>query len=158
MATENPNDIDHGLEALIPQMEQWERSVILIGIQGSSALESPGDSDATIVDIATFMEFGTVRIVARPFMKTTLDQNESAIIAFVESQYGRMLDGNVKATEALNQIGLFVVSKMQATIRSSPSWAAANEPSTLIAKAPKTKPLVNEGQLVASITHVVQEL
>jgi phage gpG-like protein len=149
-------DRDLGWKKIKRELEWLSGKSVTIGWQGKSVLTVPGLSgEATIVDIATFHEFGTVNIPARPMLRTTNDKHQNAIADFFTKQLGDVVEGKRKGEQALSRSGMLVASKIQQTIRESPSWAEPLAPSTIAAKG-STKPLIDTGRMIQSVTWAIR--
>lgn len=149
-------DIDRGFKRIQRELKRMGNMQIFVGFQGASGLESGPDSDATIVDIATFHEFGTVNIPERPFLRSAMDVNKAKIGSQFETEIKRVIDGKQDALQAANRLGIFGVELVRERIRSSPSWAEALDQSTIDLKG-SSVPLIDTGQLVQSVTYLVRE-
>lgn len=149
------------LDQIQREVAKLETAVISVGFQGQSALEQAGENAAaTVVDVATFNEFGTIDIPERPFMRFTFDQHQAAIVERVEIEHSAVIVGERKAVQALSRIAIFLVGLIQRTMRESPSWAEPNAPATIRKKTVAGKrgdvPLLDTGQLRASVSWVVR--
>jgi hypothetical protein len=108
----------------------------------------------SVVDYATYNEFGTSRIPARPFMQTTADTSKEEITKFTEYLVGRMIDGKVTDTTVLQNLGAKYQSLVQNTIRDAKNWAVPNAESTVAMKG-STSPLIDTGRLVGAVRYEV---
>jgi hypothetical protein len=96
------------------------------------------------------MASGGWRIQPRPAFRAATDGNREKLKAFKERVYNEFLLGRLTPKQALDEIGLW----MQAQIRGSilrGGWAP-NKPSTLKQKHGSTKPLIDTGQEINSVT------
>ena len=133
---------------IIAQFGELRETVIAVGLVGEAAQWSPGGG-ANLVDIASFNEFGTSRIPARSFLRSTFDENLPA--------YEKMLKRLVKtispkrsAEQAAALLGIKMVADVQAKIVSLTD--PPNAPST-IAKKGSSNPLIDTGRMRQSIAY-----
>lgn len=152
-------DRDLGFNTIQRELKWLEGKSVAIGWQGQSGLESPGETDATLVDIATFHEFGTRKdgrehVPPRPMLRLTFDEGRAEIDAFIDKELGRVMTGEQQARRALNRIGLKGVAMLQAKIRKSPAWAEALAPATIEAKG-SSKPLIDTAAMLNAVTWAI---
>lgn len=76
---------------------------VRIGFQHGKATEEDGTD---VCDVAAWNELGTVRMPARPFLRKSVDENESKINAFLQSKKQDLVRG-VSAEQVLKEIGIF---------------------------------------------------
>ena len=148
-------DRDKTFKAIQRELKWLEGKSVTIGLQGQSGLESP-DGQATIVDIGTFMEFGTVSVDKRPFLRQTFEQNAAIISSFVDQQLGDVMEGKRTGKEALSRIGIFVANLVQQTIRDSPSWAPGLLPETIERKGSST-PLIDSAAMLQAVSWAIRD-
>ena len=98
--------------------------------------------------IAADNEFGTREIPARPFMRTSFDENMQRINNFILSEYDDVLTGKSNTRRSLNRIGLLGVDLVQVKIRSITN--PPNSPKTIALKR-SSKPLIDFGQMIQSV-------
>jgi hypothetical protein len=113
----------------------------------------PVETMSEIATIAAVHEFGAPNknIPERSFLRTTLDEHYGDLQSFKVRQYQLFLQGSFGLKEAIGRVGEWLVGKVQARIRSGPFQVLS--PATLAAKFPKTKPLIDTGQLLNSLQH-----
>lgn len=138
------------LEAITKEVKRFENLTILVGWQVS------GGTDLAVIDIATFQEFGTSNIPARPALSTAMDINEKVIGDAFEQVIGEILDGTLTAIKAASRLGIFAVTLVKQRIIDSPNWAKELAQSTIDAKG-SDKPLVDTAELLNSVTYTVNE-
>lgn len=144
---------DLGLKDLRRKMQEAAKGLgVKAGIQEGS--KRSGD-DLTNAELAIVHEYGTSSIPARPFIGPTAEKKQ-------ESWY-KLLGGLTKKVDftnpniddikdALDAVGMRMASDIKQTIRNGLSPAL--KPAT-IARKGSSKPLIDSGQLVNSITHKV---
>ena len=158
MARVDVEDIDMGWNEILKQIQEFESSTILIGFQEGSTTkrEVKGqrikEGQLSMPEIAVENEFGTNKIPARSFMRTSFDENLPKIRKVISQQYDEIVIGNRKSQNALDAIGSvmqgFIVTKIR-QITSPP-----NSPRTIAEKG-SSKPLIDFGQMIQSVTYQV---
>ncbi len=141
-------DRDLGFEKVLGQLrELGGHPAVYVGVRGQAASEKPPGSDATIVEIAAFNEFGTEHIPARSFLRSTVDENRR--------EYGEALSQAITETVngkpvrlAFGKVGEAAVRDVQQKMRNLAT--PPNAPST-IAKKGSSNPLIDKGRLRQSI-------
>ena len=108
-----------------------------------------------VVDYATFNEFGTEYIPARPFMSITAELYTDDISRFTQYLVGRMIDGKITDETVFRNMGEKYQSYIQKTIRDAKTWAVPNAEST-IEKKGSTSPLIDTGRMVQSVRYEVK--
>lgn len=112
--------------------------------------------DITVAGVGFANEFGTEKIPERSFIRSTTREKKKEIVALQEKILIKIQNGSMTTDEGLGLIGEMVADLIRqkiVDIREPP-----NAPSTLAAKAPKTNPLINTGQLKLSITYEVNRV
>jgi len=142
-------------EEIQGQLAEVERKRVRIGIIGKDAGATHADGDSTNAEIGLFMEFGTEWIPERSFLRKTF--RNPAVLAEARALQQRLiraiLEKGMDVDRALGLLGAWAVSKVRETIIDgdiSPPLAA----STIAAKG-SSRPLVDTGQLVSSISWVI---
>ena len=122
---------------------------VCVGLQAGDGSYANG---ADIVEIASYNEFGTSDIPARPFMKQSWENHEAELQAACEEANSVILNGG-SAEEACNLIGAVGVGLIQEEIVSG--GFAPNAPST-VRKKGSAQPLIDTGQMRQSIHYIVR--
>lgn len=132
---------------------------LLVGVIGEG-VNSPQEGGATILEYAVFNEYGTSTIPARPFFRTATKTRKSIreIQEFIVKQVEQVVRGNKNSDMGLNSIGLYVVGRIQRSIKSG-NWED-NKESTKKRKRKKgggLKPvLIDSGSLIKSIDYEIK--
>uniref|UniRef100_A0A6H1ZN28 Tail protein n=2 Tax=viral metagenome TaxID=1070528 RepID=A0A6H1ZN28_9ZZZZ len=92
---------------------------------------------ANVAQIASFHEFGTARIPARPFFRPTIDGNRAKYADIIRKVTGKLLDGKMKLAQGLTLIGMQVQADVRQAIVDLKDPPLAE--STLKAKARKAR-------------------
>lgn len=152
------------------QVRDWtqrlQRAVVRVGLPNSAdqpkryysddGVENV-DAELTLVEVATFNEFGTRdgRVPSRPFMAISAETGRRALKHLVANGWVSVLRGRRRVEDLPDLLGLKHVSQIQRTI--SDGVDPANADATIYAKG-SSKPLINTGQLRQSITYLVEGL
>lgn len=149
-------DIDRGWNKIKANAKKAAGNpmVVDVGIIGNKAAEAHGKGEFTNVDVGTFHEFGTKTIPERSFIRSTIDERRPDILKLFERIAKGILDGKIKPEKDFGLVGLKVVSWIKAKIRKG--IAPPLMPATIKAKG-SSKPLIDKGELMGSITHVVRK-
>ncbi len=161
-------DRDLGMKAIVKELGKLSKKpYVAIGVQGTSALAakkgSGGPTRATVVDVATFHEFGVPAdspdktIPERSFIRSTRDENDSKYQAQLEVFGKELTDPRSQMTveKALTTLGMEVQKDVQNKFNDN-DWPELKDP-TRGGKNPEggAKPLIDTGQLRQSIRYQV---
>lgn len=158
MARADVKDIDMGWDAIEKEMETFRGAFVLVGFQEGSVTKIQVKGQRTkkggfnMPEIASANEFGTKTIPARPFMRTSFDENFTKITKLINLQYLAVQDGKKDSEQALNAVGVVMVGLIQQKIRAIVS--PPNSPRTIEMKG-SSKPLIDFGQMIQSVTFKV---
>lgn len=142
-------DKDNGAKDLSALFKLGLKS-LRVGFQDSAG-ERGDDSGLSVVDVVTFHEFG-LGVPRRSIVADWVDINRSEIDQRV-AKYARLIvQGKIKPVTALEQLGLWAQSSMQARVSAGISPALAQ--STIDRKGSST-PLIDTGQTRSAITYKV---
>ena len=122
------------------------------GVGGESVSAEGYDNNATVAQVATWNEFGTTNIPARPFMRQSVDNHTSEIAKMCDIMTEKVVTGEVDADKALRAIGALQVGLIQNEIREGDF--EENAPSTVKQKG-SSAPLINTGNMLQSVHYVV---
>lgn len=165
-------DTDKGLRALLKRLkaEKWAITVGVHGPEGAEThqqpepppKESPTDgaeepqkdapAKVTVLDVAVWNEYGTGHVPERSFIRDWADQNEQQNKDNLRKIAIAVYQGKYDIRTGLDRLGLLFVGQIQRRI--SAGISPPNAPSTIEKKGSST-PLINFGQLRASILHKV---
>lgn len=152
-------DIDLGYNALIAELEELSKSALLVGIQEQAKTVSQSKNGRnqkpglSVAEYAAKNEFGTKDIPERSFMRTAFDDNITAISNIVYNQIVEVIDGKSTIQQAYGIVGQVIVGLIQRKIRAI--VLPPNSPKTIAAKG-SSKPLIDFGQMIASVTYAVR--
>lgn len=148
-----------GYDRLTPEGKKFYAEVnklaenqVFVGFQAGKALHESSGKSVDMAQVAAWNELGTSRIPARPFLRQTVDSNESEIAAMCEKAAKSIANGG-NAEQALKQIGAVAVSMVQKTIVSGSF--EPNAQSTVMRKG-SDRPLIDTGQMRQSVHYVIK--
>lgn len=148
-------DVDHGLKKLVERMRKAddESAYVKVGIIDSTSNRAAGGT-LTNAQIGAIHEFGSPAhgIPERSFLRATFDANKSKYRGQLRKLCELILDGKTDTQKGLALLGLGAAADVQNRIRAGIS--PANAESTIEQKG-STKPLVDTGQLLGSISSAV---
>lgn len=135
---------------IIKQVAVMKRATVRVGIMGDAGDEK----GVSLAEIAAYHEFGTATIPERSFLRSTFYGHAADGLAKMCATLSKaILEGKMDETRALGLLGLWAVSEVRKTIRAGIEPELA--PATIAAKG-SSLPLVDTGQLINSITWVVE--
>jgi hypothetical protein len=111
--------VDRGWKKIKRELNILGSSEIVIGVMGG-------------LEYAPYLEFGTVKMTAKPFMRHTFEQYGSVMQAQIATSYSSVIAGGSANKEA-NKLGLFYQGRIQRTIRA--------------------KGLIDTGRLIGSVSY-----
>jgi hypothetical protein len=111
-------------------------------------------SDLSLVEVATFHEFGTVHTPERSFLRATVDQEKSEMNTATVAIFKKVSAAQMHWKKGLSILGELIQSKVVRRIRAG--IGPELDPKTIEAKG-SSKPLIDTGQLVQSIRYEVVE-
>ena len=148
--------IDHGMDAIKKRLEvlRLRGAYVKAGVMGSKA-RNDGET-LTNAQLASIHEFGLGNAPARPFIRPPFLAHREEYLALLRKSYNEaIIRGDAKAFErVLALIGF----KMAADIKNYVTQGAGVPPplaASTIALKGSSRPLVDTGQLVNSITSEV---
>lgn len=123
---------------------------IVAGIQAGAVKDG-----LQVAEYATFNEFGTSKIPARPFMRGYIDNNLAQLTGFCRNGVTQITLGNTDFTTFANAVGLEMVNGIKKSITSG-DWIP-NAPETIKRKK-SAKPLIDTARMLNSVTYAVRRL
>lgn len=144
-------DIDRGYRELLARMKDASRGgSVSVGILASAA-STPAGKGATLLDVATWNEFG-LGVPERSFIRAYYDEALAENQAFLTRQWVLVVAGKLTPQQAFNRLGLKMVADIQKRIaaRIDPP----NADSTIKRKG-SSVPLIDSGQLRSAIAYFV---
>lgn len=114
------------------------------------------EDGTSVAYVATIHEFGApeVNIPARPFMRPTVRTKKQEWIKTIKDGVGQVVLGKMSAFDVLDVVGIQASADIQTTI--SNIYSPPNSPETIRRKG-SSKPLVDTGLMLASVTNAVNK-
>ena len=139
---------------LSDRMVELGKLALRVGIVGAGATTLEEGSSLTLAELGLIHEFGTDEIPERAWMRGTLAAKRSEIAALKAATFKRILTGELAPRAALDLIGMQIVAWLKAGIVAGLKPDLATE--TILRKG-STKPLIDDGQFINSITWIVED-
>lgn len=145
--------IDKGWNRIKKELEDIDNAYVKVGVlsDAGSYAETEGKS-VNLADVATFNEFGTSSIPARPFMAQTFENNRNMVSATIAVMKDQIFAGESSVSRALNKLGTWYKGLTQKIFREGDFQE--NAPATIRLKG-SSKPLIDTGRLRQSIDYEV---
>jgi hypothetical protein len=131
--------------AALARIRNLDGTVVAVGIQSSDGSKTDDDGVA-LVDSATWNEFGTDTIPARPWLRTALDVNRRRWTKAAGRAVKEVIDGGT-GEAGLRLLGVVMVGDAKESLLDG-AWTP-NAPATIQRKG-SDQPLVDTGRLVQS--------
>jgi len=149
-------DTDHGYKALVDTLYGLanDKPTVTVGIHEGEGSRVHGDgSPATIIEIATWLEFGSRRTPARSFIGAWFDEAEPQLRKDFLAMMEQAVAGKFTSDQILEQLGQKMVGEIQQRMSAGigPPLAA----STVRQKKGSSTPLIDTGVLRSSIQYRV---
>jgi hypothetical protein len=149
------------VRGIVADLRTLARSEVLVGIPGKTASrDDPGAMNNPT--LGYIHEFGSpaAGIPRRPFLTPGVEAIRARTVAEFRGAALAALKGDANAAErTLNRVGLIAQNSVRATLTAGEGWPPLAE-ATLAAREARgrtgTRPLIDTGQLRASITYVVE--
>ena len=145
---------DFGWRRIQDEVKKMKNAHVKIGVlSGAGVYEQSKGEEVNLADVATWNEFGTLKIPSRPFMRNAFDQNITSLRTFISKQQDSIYSGKSSTQNSLELMGIWFKDKIQDTIEKG-NFA----PNSEFTKAQKgsDKPLIDTGRLKNSIQHEVK--
>lgn len=144
-------DTDNGYNDLVKRLFAGDKPTVAVGIFEKEGAATTGDG-TTIIEVATWQEFGTEEIPERSFLRAWFDENIDKAGEALRRLMVSVVQGKRTKEQALELFGAWLQGQIQARI--SAGISPPNAEST-IAKKGSSTPLIDKGQLRSSITFKV---
>ena len=152
-------DSDRGYAKMMADLAAIKAPVVVVGIRQEKGAVIPPRADgrsgsATIVEAATYNEFGTGQIPARPAFRTTVDAHRAEYADEIQQGVEAAIDGKRSLEQSLGLLGVHGTRDIQRAII---DWESPpNAPSTIRRKKGVNDPLTGIGRTRQSIDHEVR--
>lgn len=119
---------------------------------GEHKPEESGGQPISNIGLARIHEYGTATIPERSFIRSTLFENRPMIVELIKEMKTKIYSGKMTVDKALDIIGLQLQTLIRGKIQDGdPAWPP-NTDETIKRKG-SSKPLIDTGQLLKSITY-----
>lgn len=147
---------DKGWNRILKNLNKIDDSFVKIGLLGDAGSYDTGGG-VNVAQVATWQEFGTTTIPARPFMRQTFEENRDKVSQLTLKMRNNIYSGSLAVDAGLKTLGVAYKGLIQKQIRNGNF--AANAESTIRAKTVNgkkgTTPLINTGQMIGSVNFEV---
>jgi hypothetical protein len=143
--------------------DKWDKLIkvlegmgqVNVGVQANAGTNSEG---VDLVDIAVTMEFGTEdgTIEPRPFIRGTFEAKRDELATMQIRIAKAVLAGKITADQADQLLGQWGAAAVKSYVKDGASPFVPLKDSTIKAKG-SSRPLVDTGQLINSVTYVVDK-
>ncbi len=153
-------EIDHGLTKILAEVDRFKDGYVAVGFfEGQTHKDPNGGEDIPLAGIAAVHEYGAViengwgrgiriEIPERSFMRTWATEKKEEIAKVIGELYGKVVDGQMTAKQALAILGQYGVAGIKKRIDDGPFTPLAD--STILRKG-SSKPLIDTAQMRNSI-------
>lgn len=156
-------DIDHGWRRIVKEVRKMDNAHVKVGFPidkhakvTSKSMKKVGGPLVMleIIVIAAVHEFGAPKknIPERSFMRTAFDENIPEIEAIKSREYDRIITGKSGIYRSLDKIGVWFTAKVKKKIKDIK--IPPLKPATVKRKG-SSNPLIDSGQMIQSVQHVV---
>lgn len=135
---------------LIKELSYLNSHSLKVGIPEKTGVQKNGG--ATVAEYATYNEYGTKHIPARPFVSKTTDEKEgwkreqdAVVLSIYKQKYS--------AQQAMQRLGKLAQGDIRRTVRAIKT--PANAPST-VAKKGRNNPLIETGTMARAINYDIE--
>lgn len=127
-----------------------------VGFFSTARYDDDKGTNKPVAGVAAVHELGSTKrnIPARSFMRTTAEENQKEWAGIFADAMTAVIEGQISADDALNQIGSYVVGQVQGKIEE------IQEPKLKDATVERkgfAKPLIQSGLMKDSLTHKVSQ-
>ena len=140
------------IDKIEKELDYLKKHYVVVGFVGDKA-----DKKVDGVEIylyASFNEYGTSDIPARPFFRSAINKNRKEIVSEMKSFLGKVGTGKLTGEQALKGIGLIVQGMIQDSIKNG-GWES-NAPSTVKAKKGTGQPLIETGSMLRAVSFEIR--
>jgi hypothetical protein len=150
-------ETDRGYAKAKRELERAKAAEVIakVGIFGDTTENQRTDGPLTNVEIGTVHEFGGGNVPERSFLRSTLRVNREKYKATIAAGVQAIAKGRATLHQVLEVVGMQAAHDVKARITQGAGIPPPLAPATVAAKG-SSRPLVDTGQLVNSITHRVE--
>jgi hypothetical protein len=146
-----------GIDNLKKDLESLRKRKVTIGFQGESgsAIHENGDG-ASVANVASWMEYGTESVPARPFLRTTFSRYSDKFQSALKKAVSDLIDRRKSLETALEPVGELGVASVRDIIDTAATWAEPLSAGTVKSKG-HSSPLVDTGQMRATVSWAIRD-
>ena len=134
--------VDRGWRRILENISVIDNKEVVVGILGG-------------VPYASFHEFGTSKMVPRPFMRQTFETRGAKARAVIAAEYALIMSGQGDGMRALNRVGIAYRGFIQKTIRTG-NFAPLRPRTVAQKKNNSTKPLIDTARMIGSVSYEIR--
>ena len=155
----NFREIDRGWNRFVREYNRADGAYTKVGFPEKGNFKGEPDNDASTISeqaqIAIYQEFGTRHIHARPFIRSTMDEEKEEIGRLTDVVISGALSGNHDIKKGLGKLGEFAVAKIRNKITDikEPGLADSTKRQRR-GSGEAANPLVDTGQMRQNVQHV----
>lgn len=119
MAINRVRDIDKGWKkhGRMIKRQAMKDPHVLVGVLGSEAVDAHGDAGLTVVELASYHEFGRGKNPERPFIRGAFDKHNKDYIKSLRRLKDEVLTNKLSHKEALKLFGEKAIADMKNLMR-----------------------------------------
>jgi len=126
------------------------RMSITGGVHEDTGFDTHGLGPLDVYEVAAVNEFGGGNIPSRPWLRGWVTRNQARVVASIKRAMLTMVSTQKFSVAPFSDIANHIMLSLRERITSG-KIKPANAPSTLARKAPETRPLYDQGELVGAI-------
>lgn len=136
-------------------LQQFKDSVVKAGVLAKDGSQNHGEG-MTVFQIGMIHEFGVPEknIPRRSFIRVSIENNIKEITKLIENNHRLVSENAMSAKTALDRIGIKAQNTIKESFRNN-DWKA-NSRATIKRKG-SSRPLIDTGQLIGSISFIVEK-
>jgi hypothetical protein len=145
-------------DKFVASLQTLDRVKVRVGVLKGAGTQKTDDGDVDLVDLAVIHEFGTEDIPARPFVRGTFEDSKvkEELRKVQEKIIKAFLAGKIDEQKANALLGTWAANAIKNYVKQGDSPLQALAPATIAAKK-SSRPLVDTGQLINSVSYEVAE-
>jgi len=150
-------DRDRGWKKLgrMLKKQSFRRPHVNVGVLGPEATAAHAHGELTVVEVASFHEFGRGNNPERSFIRATVDGNSSKYVQLVRKLAADVVAGRITEKRALEVIGQRVESDIKTRIEDGIPPPLAE---VTIARKGSSKQLIDTSQMKNSVTYITGDV
>lgn len=141
------------LPRLIADLTALKHGTVTVGWHAEGPKANRQEGGATNAEVAAVHEFGNDHVERRPSLGPAIDAHKDDLIDLQGQVLGKVIDGTMTAEQAMGVVGEAGVAFVKDRIVNSPHPPPLAD-ATVAAKG-SSKPLINTGQMLASVSYAV---